>query len=247
MRLFISTNHFLISSRAYLRPINLLVAFLVCASSTFAQLAGRVVGVTDGDTVRVLTESNGKKQEIKVRLDGIDAPETRQPFGEASRQWLAKQVFQKEVLVEKKTTDKYGRTVARLKLNGKDVNLESVRAGMAWWYRQYAKNDQALRKAEQEARGAKRGIWSQKGAIAPWDWRHGGAERKAAARTSGSGSRRTGSTAKVKENSRTVYITRTGSKFHASWCRYLRKSQFAISISDALRQGYDPCSVCGGG
>lgn len=225
----------------------LLVFLGLIPSLLFAQVTGKVVGVTDGDTVRVLTESKGKKQEIKVRLDGIDAPETRQPFGEASRQWLARRIFQKEVLVEKKTIDKYGRTVARLKLNGKDINVESVRAGMAWWYRQYANNDQVLRKAEQEARGTKRGIWSQNGAIAPWDWRLGGADRKAATKTSGSTSRRAGSTAKVKENSRTVYITRTGAKFHASWCRYLRKSQFAISISDALRQGYDPCSVCGGG
>ncbi len=131
-----------------------LLPLLACAQRP--SFVGRVVGVSDGDTIRVLREGGGAKKEIKVRLHGVDAPESKQPFGTRSKQFTSDMVFRKTVRVEVRDTDRYGRTVGWVTLGGKSLNLESVRAGMAWWYRQYAKGEKALEKAEAEARAAKR-------------------------------------------------------------------------------------------
>jgi endonuclease YncB( thermonuclease family) len=144
----------------------------LCSVSEAQTFSGKVVGVTDGDTVRVLDTRNGQKRPVKVRLHGIDAPERAQPFGTRSQQFLSKLVFGKTVQVVTKDTDRYGRTVAVLKLGAKNVNVESLRAGMSWWYRRYAQNDQTLVKAEADARRARRGLWSDtKPPVAPWEFR----------------------------------------------------------------------------
>jgi len=130
-----------------------------------------VVGISDGDTVTVLT---ARREQIRVRLHGIDAPESGQPFGTKSRQWLSDQVFGKTVELVRVDTDQYGRIVGRLRTGGKDVNVESVKAGMAWWYQRYARTDRKLEEAEREAKSARRGLWSEPNPTAPWDWRRPG-------------------------------------------------------------------------
>ncbi|WP_246167820.1 thermonuclease family protein [Propionivibrio limicola] len=130
----------------------------------------RVVGVTDGDTLTCLTE---EKQQIKVRLAQIDAPEKAQPFGQRSKQALSDLVFQKDVVLEKETTDKYGRMVAKVLKDGKDVNLEMVRQGMAWVYDQYA-HDREYFAIQQVAKSSRAGLWSDVDPVRPSDWRHGG-------------------------------------------------------------------------
>ncbi len=131
-------------------------------------LVGRVVGVHDGDTITVLTD--GKKSS-KIRLNGIDAPETKQPFGARAKEELSGLVFGKTVEVTVQATDRYGRTVGRVRIGDVDVNLAMVRAGMAWWYRAYARGDKALEAAEAEARASRRGLWSEKDPTPPWEWR----------------------------------------------------------------------------
>lgn len=132
-------------------------------------ITGKVVGVHDGDTITVL--SSGNKQ-TKVRFAQIDAPESRQDFGQASKQALSDLVFGKQVTVEVETVDKYGRTVGKVIAGGTDANLAQVKTGMAWVYRQYAK-DPAYFSAEEAAKAAKVGLWSRPGAIPPWEYRHG--------------------------------------------------------------------------
>jgi hypothetical protein len=79
------------------------------------------------------------------------------------------------VTVRPRAVDRYGRTVAEVVLpDGRDLGRELVRAGLAWWYRKYAPGDYELARLEAEARGAKRGVWSQAGAVPPWEWRRGG-------------------------------------------------------------------------
>lgn len=92
---------------------------------------GRVVGVSDGDTITVLV---GGHEQIKVRLAEIDAPEKAQPFGQRSKQALSDLVFGKTVRVEQQDTDRYGRVVGRVFVDGTDVNVEQIRQGMAWAY-----------------------------------------------------------------------------------------------------------------
>lgn len=133
-----------------------------------ADIEGRVVGIADGDTVTVLRE----REQIKVRLAEIDAPEKAQPFGKRSRQSLAELCFQQPVRVEDKGRDRYGRTIGRVWCAGVDANAEQVRRGMAWVYERYV-TDQALNTLQTRARSAHSGLWADANPVPPWEWRHG--------------------------------------------------------------------------
>lgn len=152
-----------------MRRLAFLVA-LLCATITHASevIVGRVVKVSDGDTITVLTAS---KDQVKVRLHGIDAPESKQAFGEKSRLALAELVAGRDATVTVETKDRYGRVVGRVVVDKTDANLAQVKAGMAWWYRAYARKDTALRDAEIAARDAKLGLWIDPNPTPPWDWR----------------------------------------------------------------------------
>lgn len=128
----------------------------------------RCVAVTDGDTIKVLRHG----REERVRLNGIDCPEKGQPFGTQAKQATSDLVFGKTVTVEVRDVDRYGRLVADVALpSGVRVNEELVRQGMAWWYREYAKDNATLAQLESEARSARRGLWASRDSIAPWEWR----------------------------------------------------------------------------
>src|SRR5574340_1302510 len=109
------------------RLIPLLLFWSISASA--ATLVGQVVGVTDGDTVTVLDE---QRQQHKIRLAGIDAPEKRQPFGQRSKETLSDAVFGRSVSVEWDKFDRYGRIIGKIVVDTKDVNLRQVEAGLAW-------------------------------------------------------------------------------------------------------------------
>ena len=127
----------------------------------------RVVGVTDGDSITCLKPD---KQQVKVRLNAIDAPERGQPFANKSKQALSDMVFGKDVEVEISGEDKYDRTIGRVTIAGRDVNEEMVAKGMAWQYVKYD-TSRTLRETEQSARAAKLGLWADPHAMPPWEWR----------------------------------------------------------------------------
>src|SRR5437867_1132760 len=105
------------------------------------QFTGKVVGISDGDTISVLREGKA----VKVRLYGIDAPEKAQAFGTKAQQFTGERAFQHTVTVVIHATDRYGRLVGDVLFpDGRTLNHELVRAGLAWWYRQYAPKDTAL-------------------------------------------------------------------------------------------------------
>ena len=136
-------------------------------------LSGRVVAVHDGDTITVL---DNNRMQHKIRLAGIDAPESKQAFVSRSKQNLSNIVYNRQVTVNWQKYDRYGRTVGVVQVDGHNVNLEQVRAGMAWWYRQYARDqspaDRRLYEAaENDARTAKRGLWVDANPVPPWAWR----------------------------------------------------------------------------
>lgn len=140
-----------------------------------ATLHGRVVSVSDGDTITVLDAANAQH---KVRLSGIDAPEKSQPFGNRSKEHLSDLVFAKAVNVDWSKTDKYGRIVGKVIVNGQDANLEQLRAGLAWHYKAYQKEQPAgertqYAEAEAAARAKRVGLWRDPRPVAPWDFRHG--------------------------------------------------------------------------
>jgi len=131
------TSYLYRSTRLLVVPCLLFVAL---ASAQDAEFSGKVVGVIDGDTIDVM--HLGKAE--RVRLYGVDSPEKNQAFGTKAKQFTSDQVFGKEVRVVVRDTDRYGRTVGDVFLpGGKRLNEELVRAGMAWWYKDYAPRDRA--------------------------------------------------------------------------------------------------------
>lgn len=150
-----------------------LLIVVLAGSATAAELTGRVVGVTDGDTITVLVPGNVQE---KIRLAGIDAPEKAQPFGSVSKQHLSDQVFDRQVVVDWAKRDRYGRIVGKVMVDGRDACIEQVRAGLAWHFKRY-ENEQtpedrvSYAAAEEAARAAKSGLWVDPAPVAPWDWR----------------------------------------------------------------------------
>ena len=135
--------------------------------------SGKVVSIDDGDTIIVLDATNHSH---KIRLHGIDAPEGGQAFGDRSRQSLSDMIFGRDVSVEWSKRDRYGRLVGKVLLDGRDVCLGQIKAGMAWHYKYYqseqSREDRELyANAETEARATTQGIWSESNAIPPWDFR----------------------------------------------------------------------------
>jgi endonuclease YncB( thermonuclease family) len=130
---------------------------------------GKVVKVSDGDTIQVMHEGKAEK----VRLAEIDCPETKQPFGQAAKKFVLDIAAQKTVTVHVETTDRYGRTVGVVVLpDGRSLNQELIRAGLAWWYWKYS-TDSSLGELEEEARAARIGLWADPAPVPPWDWRRG--------------------------------------------------------------------------
>jgi endonuclease YncB( thermonuclease family) len=160
-----------------LRITFLLWAFLAIPCFGYAaSFTGKVVKVSDGDTIQVLKDGKA----VKIRLAEIDCPETShgkkkpgQPYGKAAKRFALDLAGGKTVRIDVVTTDRYNRVVGKVVFDdGSTLNKRLVEAGLAWVYRQYAK-DQALFDLEAEAKATKRGLWSDPNPVPPWEWRHG--------------------------------------------------------------------------
>lgn len=141
------------------------LALLFCATAMFA-LEGKVVKVSDGDTITVLDDN---KVQHKVRFYGIDAPEKSQPYGEKSRENLASYIAGKNVRVDSRATDRYGRTVGVVYVGKTNVNEAQVADGFAWAYTQYGGRE--FKNFENEAKSKGLGLWADKKPQAPWEYR----------------------------------------------------------------------------
>lgn len=146
----------------------LIVSFLLSFLTLNAQtIQGKVVRVSDGDTITILDEG---KVENKVRLNRIDAPEKKQAFGEVSRKYLATMIAGKFVKVEWTKKDKYGRILGEVFVGEVNVNLKMVQDGLAWHFKRFD-NTKAYALAESEARAKKVGLWKGANPIPPWEFR----------------------------------------------------------------------------
>lgn len=141
------------------------LAFLTLALIANAE---RVVKISDGDTITVIDENN---VQTRVRLWGIDAPEKKQPFGEASRKHLAEKIAGENVRLESRGRDRYGRLLAVVWLGDENENLRQVRDGYAWHYVQYAKKATDYAAAEKQAREKRLGLWQEDDPTPPWTFR----------------------------------------------------------------------------
>jgi endonuclease YncB( thermonuclease family) len=173
------------SIRLRTNGIALLSALIFSFSAEAGEfIQGRVVGVSDGDTITVL---DANREQHKIRLSGIDAPEKAQPFGQRSKENLSRLVFDRNVTVEWRKKDRYGRTVGKVMVaesGCRDANCPKaldacnaqIDAGMAWWYRQYAREQEPgdahrYEQSELEARTRRIGLWTESQPTPPWDWR----------------------------------------------------------------------------
>ena len=136
-----------------------------------AALVCLVVGVTDGDTIKVRCGEPGAYEEVKVRLSAIDAPEKKQAFGSRSREALSGLCFNESAQVQRVSVDRYGRAVANVLCKGQDVGRFMVSGGWAWVYDKYSRGYEHLYPLQDEARAANRGLWADKDATPPWEWR----------------------------------------------------------------------------
>lgn len=153
-----------------MKKLLIAIALLMPLTASAAEWTGKVVGVSDGDTLTVLNPQN---KPVKIRLVEIDAPEKTQDFGQRSKQSLSDLCFGKAAKVDDHGQDKYQRTLGRVTCDGMDANAEQVRLGMAWAYRQYL-TDPAIADLEQAAKAQKIGLWADAHPIPPWEFRHGG-------------------------------------------------------------------------
>lgn len=173
-------QHFLANNRKGYALTNacrvcfVIVAVILCPLLAYADFTGKVVGVIDGDSIRVMHEGKAEK----VRLAGIDCPERKQAFGTKAKQATSNLSFGKAVYVEPIAKDRYGRTVAFITLpDGVRLNEELVKEGMCWWYRKYAPHNVRLKELEAVARGEKRGLWVEGKPVPPWEFRTEGKVR----------------------------------------------------------------------
>jgi len=162
-------------SRRVYKTASLAAIVLVLVASALWQrwmpargdFVGKVVGVSDGDTIEVLRE----RRAVRVRLEGVESPESGQAFGSRAKQFTSNLVFGKTVAVQVKGTDQYGRILGEVILpDGRSLNRELVRNGYAWWYRRYS-DDPVLQRLEEEARRERRGLWRDKNPTPPWEFR----------------------------------------------------------------------------
>jgi endonuclease YncB( thermonuclease family) len=229
-----------VPGRSLLAPLVLLLLALVAAVPAAGQThTGRVVRVTDGDTVVILAAGN---EQLRVRLAEIDAPESGQPFGRAARSMLAGLVAGRTVTVRASDTDRYGRIVGRITVQGTkvDANAEMVRRGGAWAYRRYL-SDGRFVIWENEARRARRGLWALQAdqIVAPWDWRamkrSGGARARA-----GTGSAADGGTTSSRAAPIAAAAAAAGTSLSAGYNRGYHSARQARPVS-ASGSGANAC------
>ena len=187
------------------------------------EFTGKVVGVTDGDTLTVLYQ--GKKQ-YKIRLQHIDCPESAQDFGTKAKQALSKKGFGKVVTIKFEEMDRYKRILGDVYVGKEWINLEMVKEGMAWHYKFYSK-DTAMAAGETKAKVGKLGIWSMPNPTPPWDFRRGQGVAKR----------------EIGRFNTSVYVSRTGAKYHRGDCRFVAKTKLPSTLGSVFSR-YTSCSAC---
>ena len=197
------------------------------------RFTGRVVAVQDGDTISVLVG----RRPVNVRLEGIDCPEPAQPYGRVAKVFTSDHVFGRTVDVEQTTIDRYGRIVGRVFVGGEDLSNAILAAGLAWHYTEYS-SDRALAAAEQSARAAHRGLWSQANPVPPWVYRR---PRARVAPSPGSALPATPGPAGPFRGNVQSHV------FHVPGCpNYNCKNCTAVFATreDAIAHGYRPAADC---
>ncbi len=202
-------------------------ASIACADEQM--FTGRVVAVEDGDTVRVQRGQG----DVRIRLFGIDAPEATQAYGPEAREMARRLLLNRAVIVSMKDVDQYGRIVAALSVDGREIGPELIAAGAAWNYAQFSQ-DERYATLEAEARAARRGLWARADPTPPWLFR-------AAARGSGTARGAPG------QASGAFHGNTSSRVFHAPGCEHYACANCTVafeSSSSAIAAGYRAHEQC---
>ncbi|MFO7303690.1 MAG: thermonuclease family protein [Acidobacteriota bacterium] len=236
------------------RRVRLIVglAFLLTAASAGAQqnvpeqvFPARVVLVEDGDTVQIAAG----RGTMRVRIFGIDAPESGQAFGREAREIAARLLASQLVDVVIRDVDSYGRLVAELRQGDRNLGRELVAAGAAWHYTAYS-DDATLARAEQEARAARRGLWAAANPVAPWDYRAVTRSAAPTAPAAAAGAAAPAATPRSAAPATTAVVyhgNRNSRVFHAPGCQHYNCPNCVVeftSIEAAQRAGFRPHAAC---
>lgn len=148
-----------------------LLPLISCAET----IVGQIIGISDGDTL-ILADASRASQTI--RLLAIDAPELAQDFGQQARTALSAQVANQQATADCRTLDQRLHKLCVVSVAGRDVGLEQIRSGMAWWNKEHnaqqsAKERADYAQAEFMAKIHRYGLWNSKNPTPPWDWRRG--------------------------------------------------------------------------
>jgi endonuclease YncB( thermonuclease family) len=225
----------------------ILTLFLSTNSYSADSFTGQVVGISDGDTITVQNSNNEK---VKIRLAGIDCPESFQVHGEAAKQFISSIVSGKRVRIEPETIDQYGRTVGMVLVNGKNINEQLVAQGHGWVFRKYCTADYCKEwlNLEEKARKAQAGLWQDANPQPPWEWRAEQKGRSAGESSSVSAGAVAASPAVAAGGSSIVYHgNRRSQVFHGPGCKdYNCKNCTVIlnSKGEAVSGGYRPHREC---
>ncbi|MBI1248749.1 hypothetical protein GC197_13025 [bacterium] len=193
-------------------------------------LRGKVIFVADGDTIGLL---DADRQMHRIRLEGIDAPESGQAFGKRSKQTLDDAIYGKEVLVTYEDEDRYGRILGQIYHGDHWLNLDQLTAGMAWHYRHFS-GDAFLAETQEVAQKAKVGLWKDKSPQQPWRFRLEEKRREEAAQADND----------TKQTTPTGYWLNTSSNVrHNAGCKHFGKTSRGKYCTATEGK---PCGICGG-
>jgi len=197
-------------------------------------ISGKVVSVTDGDTITVLDSSNTQH---KIRIYGVDCPESHQDYGQKAKQFTSDLVFGKTVEVKVMDTDRYGRTVGIVNIGSKSLNAELIINGMAWFYGQYCKTSfcSQWNQYQEEAISRKIGLWSIQNPIPPWEFRRGSSKTAQSPTTNAT------------QNAGAYHGNSKSMVFHSSKCKFYDCKNCTAVFPDrdmAIKTGFRPCGEC---
>lgn len=216
-----------------------LAALFLNGSAAADVITGKVIGISDGDTLTLLINGN---QQVKVRLEGIDAPENGQEYAAKSKQGLSSKVFGETVRLRANGKDRYGRTLGVVYFDQENVNRWLVKEGLAWHYTKYS-DDRELAAAQTEAKNARKGLWSGFRPMPPWEYRALGKSSKTTAKSSPeSSSTQSGATPKAAPAA-SYWLNSSSGVRHNRTCRWFGKTKRGRFCTKSDGRA---CGICGG-
>jgi len=209
-------------------------------ANSYWPIMGKVVGISDGDTVTVL---DATRTQHKIRLSEIDTPEKNQAFGSVAKQKLSEKIFGKTVVVEYSGKDRYGRIIGKILFNGRWINEEMVEEGYAWHYKHYSKSKE-LAETENNARVKKIGLWRDSNPIPPWEFRRSGSKKATSPRKRSAPTTQRKTSVSTQQAVEQGYWLNTNSNVrHNRGCRYYRNTSSGRACGGGEGKA---CGICGG-